>query len=169
MFDIGKETTRVGVIVFSSSSKQVISLDNNFEKSELLKNIGEIKHIGGGTNTADALRMVRQNGFARNIVRDNVTRIAIVLTDGLSSSEELTRKEAELTQAAGINVFAIGIGDGFDLIEIQNIASNPHDTYVYQVGDFNSLETIKDVLTIKACSQKPSEVKQNDQPGKCVI
>ncbi|KAL4227330.1 Trimeric coiled-coil oligomerization domain of matrilin [Mactra antiquata] len=165
LFDLSTNKTRVGIVVFSHSSKLVLSLDNNWDKASVKNKIRNIKHIGGGTYTSDALRMVRQEAFARGVVRDNVAKIAIVLTDGLSANEELTKKEAELTQAAGINVFAIGIGKGVDLVEIQNIASNPDDNYVFQVGDFNSLETIKETLAIKTCNEKPLEhKKQNDQP-----
>lgn len=168
VFDIANEKTRVGIISFSHTTKMVLALDNSLTKSKLMSKIRNVEHIGGGTNTAEALRMVRQDGFRKDSERPGVAKIAIVLTDGLSINEDLTKREAKLTQLAGIKVFAIGIGHGIDLLEIKNIASNPDDDYVFQVDDFNSLETIKDVLAIKTCKVKPSaeEDKPKDQPSK---
>ncbi|XP_045215666.2 cartilage matrix protein-like [Mercenaria mercenaria] len=170
LFDISSEKTRVGIISFSHMSKLILPLDKTLSKPQLLSKIRNIDHIGGGTNTAEALRMVRQDGFRRDKERPGVAKIAIVLTDGLSANEDLTKREAKLTQMAGIKVFAIGIGDGIDLLEIRNIASNPDDNYVFQVDDFNSLETIKDVLAIKACKEKPNDTpdQPNDQP-RCLV
>ena len=133
-----------------------------------MQTIEEIRHVGGGTYTADALKMMRMDGFAHNVARSNVARIAVVLTDGLSADERQTAKEARLAQKAGIKVFAIGIGSGVDMIEIRNIASDPSDDYVFQVADFASLDAIKDTLAIKTCGVKPLEQKQKDQPGKLV-
>jgi collagen type VI alpha len=168
LFDISNDKTRVGIINFSHMSQMILPLENSLDKRQLLSKIRNIDHIGGGTTTSEALKMIRQDGFRRDNNRPGVVKIAIVLTDGLSANEDLTRREALLTHAAGIKVFAIGIGDGIDLLEIQNIASNPDDNYVFQVNDFNSLETIKDLLAIKTCSAKPDENKEipNDQPSK---
>ncbi|XP_060559248.1 cartilage matrix protein-like [Ruditapes philippinarum] len=170
LFDISNDKTRVGIINFSHMSQMILPLENSLDKRQLLSKIRNIDHIGGGTTTSEALKMIRQDGFRRDNNRPGVVKIAIVLTDGLSANEDLTRREALLTHAAGIKVFAIGIGDGIDLLEIQNIASNPDDNYVFQVNDFNSLETIKDLLAIKTCSAKPDENKEipNDQP-RCLV
>lgn len=167
MFDIASDKTRVGLISFSHTAKLVLPLDNSLNKKQLMDRISNIDHIGGGTDTAEALRMVRQDGFRKEIRRPGVAQIVIVLTDGLSANEDLTFREAKLTQSADIKIFAIGIGHGVDLIEVKNIASNPDDNFVFQVNDFNSLETIKDVLAIKTCKVAPVDVKDkpNDQPS----
>ena len=106
---------------------------------------------------------MRETGFSQDIVRPNIPKIAIFLTDGLSRDEKRTAKEANLTHDAGITVFSIGIGDGIDLIEIRRIASDPDDSFVFQVDDFNSLDSIKDALAIKTCSVKPNDV--NEKPA----
>lgn len=169
LFDIGNDKTRVGLISFSHDSQLVLPLDNKLSKAELLERISQIPHIGGGTDTAEALRLVRQRGFASGVARANVAQIVIVLTDGLSMDADLTAQEARYAHAAGIKVFAIGIGYGADLSEVRNIASNPDNDYVFQVDDFRSLDTIKEVLANKTCAEKPSDIHSNttqQSPGK---
>ena len=166
VFDIAPSKTRVGVIGFSHDANHILTLENGLSKTDLKKKVNKIRHVGGGTYTADALRMMRLDGFARGIARPNVARIAIVVTDGLSADERQTAKEARLAHKAGITVFAVGIGNGVDMIEIRNIASDPSDDYMFQVADFASLDAIKETLAIKTCGVKPLEQKQRDQPGK---
>lgn len=145
----------------------ILPLENSLNKGQLLNAIRNISQIAGGTSTSEALRMIRQDGFRRDNHRPGVVKIAIVLTDGLSANEDLTKREAMLTHAAGIQVFAIGIGDGIDSREIKNIASDPDVNYVFRVNDFNSLESIKDLLAIRTCSSKPDgkEELPKDQPS----
>ena len=56
-------------------------------RPSLLKGIDNIHYMGGGTNTADALNALRTQMFSQNMgARPGVPRIAVVITDGKSSS-----------------------------------------------------------------------------------
>lgn len=168
MFDIAEDKTRVGLISFSHDAQLILPLNNKLSKTKLIEEIAHVPHIAGGTDTSEALRLVRQRGFAPNVARPNIAKIAIVLTDGLSMDADLTAQEARYAHAAGIKVFSIGIGYYADLLEIRNIASDPDDNFVFQVDDFRSLDTIKEILAIKTCDVKPEELKDNQktEPGK---
>ena len=161
IFDIAPNETRVGVISFSDNADHFLNLTNDLNKSELIKMIEKVRHVGENTNTADALRMMRQDGFATEVARPNISQIAIVLTGGRSSDQKLTANESRIAHELGIKVFAISIGDRVNMVEIRNIASDPHDDYVLQVADIASLNSIKEALTIKTCGPKPVK-----QPGK---
>jgi Mg-chelatase subunit ChlD len=53
----------------------------------MLKGIDNIQYMGGGTNTADAINAMRNQMFSQGMgARPGVPRIAIVVTDGRSSS-----------------------------------------------------------------------------------
>ncbi len=78
--------------------------------------------------------------------------MAIVITDGKSSDTKNTSLEAELTRAAGIHVFAVGVGSSVDLHELHNIASKPVEQYAFQVRSFAALDSIKELLAIKTCT-----------------
>ncbi|XP_023931296.1 matrilin-3-like [Lingula anatina] len=108
--------TRIGAMVFSSDTpyqtKIEFNLKDHFSREALNKAIDKIQQTKGQTRTDIALQIVREQMFTReNGARiGEVPQIAIVLTDGNSDFEEKTAKQAALTKAKGIKVFAIGIG-----------------------------------------------------------
>ncbi|KAK3582071.1 hypothetical protein CHS0354_013449 [Potamilus streckersoni] len=157
IFDIGKEKTRVGLLTFSHDVQNEILLNNRFTKEELLKIIVDIKYTVGGTNTGKALEFVRTVGFSNETARPGVAHVAIVVTDGMSKNPIDTARQAELAHKAGINTFAIGVGDYVDIQELRDIASNPDNDYVFQVNDFHSLDSIKKLLAMRTCDIKPND------------
>lgn len=160
-FDIGEDLTRVGVMTFSDDPRIVIALDSYNNKKDLLKAISPsvVKYTLGGTNTADAIRDVRKIGFSAS-PREDVTKIAVVITDGQSWNERETKKQAALLKDSGVMVYAIGVGKGVKKEELEAIANDPKEDYVFNVDGFSALSELRDVLAIKACGDTP----QNDEP-----
>ena len=100
-------------------------------------------------------RFVRENCFtAAAGARPNITRIVIVLTDGLSYDTDVTAYEARKARAAGLHLFAVGIGNQVDVNELNDIASKPSDYYRFMVEGFAGLKKIKSLLALKTCSGK---------------
>lgn len=150
-FDISQDETRVGVVTFSNSYNLDIPLGSANTIASLSRSIREIPYAYGITNTAEAIRFVRENGFTDERRREGVAHIIIVLTDGLSRDPLLTKQEAALARNQGIYLFAIGIGSAAVLDELQNIGNEPHDKYVFQVSSFRALDSIKDILASRTC------------------
>ena len=75
----------------------------------------------------------------------------IVVTDGLSADPDLTRQESKLTHAAGVTVFAVGVGPSYNLTELQTIASKADDRHVFTAIDFLKMEWIEDRLNSETC------------------
>lgn len=59
-FEIGPNSTRVGVVVYSSQPHDKISLANNFTKEELKAAVRNLNRLGGGTNTAGGINNMRK-------------------------------------------------------------------------------------------------------------
>ncbi|XP_060073208.1 collagen alpha-1(XII) chain-like [Ylistrum balloti] len=150
-FDISQDKTRVGVVTFSNFYNLEVPLGSANNVQSLSAAIQRIPYAYGTTNTADAIRFVRENGFTDERRREGVAHIIIVLTDGLSRDQTMTKQESELARSQGIYLFAIGIGNGAELEELQNIGNKPHDKYVFQVRSFRALDSIKDLLASRTC------------------
>ena len=88
--------------------------------------------------------------------RKNVVKIGIVITDGKSNDPEETAAKAEEARKAGITLFSIGVGQGVDETELAAIANKPREEYLFTVNDYNALNTIKELLSIKACQGEAS-------------
>ena len=55
-------------------------------------------------------------------------------------------------QEDGVVIFAVGIGKGTDKKELEAIASEPKEKYLFEVGSYDLLESVKEGLAIKACT-----------------
>ena len=145
----------VGVILFDTNAHVVFNLQTHTNLSTLLSAINQLHYNGGGTDTAEALQLLlstAQNGVLG--LRNNSSRVAIVITDGKSNSRSATVSAAAALHASNIfDVYAVGI-DGADLNELQIIASSPK--FVSFTNSFNtsSLQQLQYGIVSKLCTGK---------------
>ena len=91
--------------------------------------VENIPYTGGGTYTSSGLNVVRTqlmtsaNGL-RNL-SSGVSRVLIVMTDGVSTGGYEPATEAALVRAESVNVFAMGVGQNLDIAQLESIASSP--------------------------------------------
>ena len=141
--NISNDTSRVAVIVFSVNARIEFSLNRYTDKALLLQAIGNIVYDdGGSTNTAAALQVLRTAVVSELLgVRSSLeaVQVAIVITDGRSSNAGETAMQADqLKTLTDFQVFALGIGDGVVMAELQAIASRSE--FVFQITDFTAGE-----------------------------
>ena len=135
----------VGVILFARNVRIEFNLQTHTNLSELLTAIAGLPYSGGITNTAEALTLLRsatQDNVL--ILRDDSSKVAIVITDGQSTNPSATSSAANELHNLGIfDVYAVGVG-GANLDELRRIASNPD--FVFFTTDFTStsLQQLKD-------------------------
>ncbi|ESP00553.1 hypothetical protein LOTGIDRAFT_112071, partial [Lottia gigantea] len=153
-FTISPNKTRVGLAVFSTGYRQLIALDQYYDKEDIKTAIKNIPYMTGDTYTDRALNKMRTEAFHANNVREGVIKIGILLTDGKSRFSDKTIQEAELTRKDGIFLFAVGIGNKTDFKELIAIGSDPKENFVFQVGSFDVLAQIRQKLAWKACEGK---------------
>lgn len=120
--DMSVNSDRVGVITFDSGVTEQIALNSSLSSSEVLRRISELPFDGGGTNTAAALELMREQSWREEI---SVLRLAIVITDGRSNDQMATISAAQAVHAhtPPIAVYAIGVGNNLDETELETIAS----------------------------------------------
>ena len=145
----------MGVILFNSSAHIEFSLQTYTSLSSLLLAINNLPYSGGGTDTAEALTLLlstAQNGVLG--LRNNSTKVAIVITDGESSSSSATLSAAARLHALNIfDVYAVGV-DGAYLPELQGIASSPDFVFFTSSFDSAGLQQLQDRLIPQLCGGK---------------
>ena len=119
--------------------------------------MSDIKQTRGGTNTGSAIAMMTHEFFSPGKSRDKVVKIGIVITDGRSDSREETAAKAEEARRAGISLFAIGVGQAVDETELAAIGNEPREEYVFTVNNYDALNTIKEMLSMKACEGETTD------------
>ena len=145
----------VGVILFASSAYIRFNLQTYTSLNTLLTAIDNLPYSGGGTDTAEALTLLltaAQNGVLD--FRNDSTKVAIVITDGRSSSRSATLSAAVALHASNIfDVYAVGVG-GANLNELEAIASSPDFVFFTRSFDNDGLYQLLDELLQQLCSCK---------------
>jgi len=152
-FPIGRNLTRVGLMKFSDRVNVEFHLDFYDDRQSVQKAISGLDIDGGDTNIAAALRTARKVMFSTsNGARPGIPKIIILLTDGAANAEaSKTRPEAELTKAADIKIFTVGVTPEVDENQLRLIASKPD--YFFFVSDFNLLNTVVRNLVKNSCRE----------------
>ena len=141
--DIGLQRYLVGVILFSNTATIQFGVTQHTDKTSLLTAIDSLPYSGGNTNTAAALDLLRtagQPGGALNL-RNDSTHIAVLVTDGASTSPQGTPIAASALHESEIydRVYAIGVTSQVDPDELNATASSP--SFVFNIEDFETLST----------------------------
>ena len=147
-----------GLITFDDFARFQFDIFNHTDVSTLLPAINPGLPYYGGliTNTSSALRSLLSGsvpgGFLR--LRDKASKVAIVITDGISSSYSSLQSAANSLHTANIfDVYAVGIGNN-SLRELQAIASDP--SYVFSTSFLTTLtaQQLEEDLIEQLCSSK---------------
>lgn len=149
--------TRVGAVLFSTTEQREFHLNEYDDRDDASDAVLDIGYIGGRTNTGAAIEEMRTNMFtAANGDRENVTNIAIVLTDGGSNTPDKIRVLNEVFEAkkAGIHFIVIGIGKWLDQYELSAIASVPYGINRILAPDVSQLITKKAEVQALVCNCK---------------
>ncbi|WAQ98536.1 MATN1-like protein [Mya arenaria] len=169
LFDVSATKTRIGLVTFSDTVRPIFDFNTKQEKSNLIALMNNITFMSGRTKTSDALKFIHEQGFSRDVARREVAHIILVFTDGISKTPHETAREAELAKRDGIYLFSIGIGMSVERTELEDIASEPVDDYVFHVSNFSVLNTIKNILAIKTCALQPEDYVADTDVKKCDI
>ena len=135
-FNVSNSTTRVGVIVYSTNSTVVFTLNQYSSERDIEGAIDNITYPNGGTYTGKALNDAAKVLFNNETVRGNVSKILVVITDGVST-DDVTGPSA-LINETGVNTYVVGIGQNYDRSQLLQIVHNVPE-HVFQ-AEFNSLQ-----------------------------
>ena len=147
----------VGVILFNSDARILFDLKAHTNLSTLTSaiNPGLPYDNRFGRNTAAALRLLlstAQNGSLG--IRNETSKITIVITGGRSNSRYITQYFAAALHAANIfDIYAIGY-DSANIYELNTIASDPNFVYFTDFSDSLDIEELRSDVIDQLCSCK---------------
>ena len=146
------QNTEVGVILFDSSAHIEFNLQAYTSLNSILSAISRLPYTGEGTNTAGALELLLQTARNGGLgLRDNSLKTVIVITDGESNDKPATISAARALHASNIfNVYSVGVG-GYDLTELQEIASRPGFVFFTDTFTSASLQQLGEELEQLLC------------------
>ena len=148
----------VGVILFDNYATLLFNLERHTNLSTLSPAINPglpYNYFGSGRNTAAALYGLSVGAQDGSLgIRNDTSKIAIVITAGRSDDQNSTQFAAAALHAANLfDVYAIGFGRA-DINELNTIASDPHFVYFTNFNKRHGLEKFIRSVTNRLCSCK---------------
>ncbi|XP_067680566.1 collagen alpha-6(VI) chain-like [Haliotis asinina] len=146
---IGNNATRIAMATFSTGANKNFDFKNGMSITEVNHNIDKAHYPNGESYTHLGLQYLHDHTFSQRNARYGTKHIAVVLTDGRSNEEDLTKQQAQRLKDSGVLVIAVGIGAGVQMSELKNIASG--DKYIVTVDEPKDLDKIHDKVVDILC------------------
>ena len=150
--------TSFGLITFDNYARFEFNITRHTDLSTLLPaiNPGLPYYHGYNTNTASALSLLLYASPKGGLLqlRNETSKVAIVITDGYSSSSSSLQSAANSLHAANVyDVYAVGIGNN-NYYELQLIASDP--SFVFSTYNLTTLtsQLLGEDVVDHLCSSK---------------
>ena len=153
-FTISPADAHAGIVQFASEGQGVIEIGLSSDPGAIAAAISAMTQIVGITDIQEGIALAQQELTAGG--RPDVPHVILVLTDGVHNEPGDPIAEAEAARSLGTEIFAIAVGPGPDIDQLNAIASDPDGDHVFSVGDFASLATILDPLVLVVCPPTPT-------------
>ena len=144
--------TRIGIVTHSSRVYIKIHLNDFSTQHSLMKAVDEIPYIRGRRNTADGIKIIRDELFSLDYGdRLNVPNFAVVITDGISKRDKYEAiPEAEMSREQGIELFVVGVEvkETNELIEIAGEKMNR-----FMINSIDDLSGKLSIIQDTICTQ----------------
>lgn len=150
MFVINQLESHIGFVVFSTNSQVVLDFKTYYDRKSVENAIDDIQYIGGLTDIGAGLELVKSKLFDLTS-RPDVPRILIVVTSRKSIGDVLGPSQA--LRDAGVAVFCVGVGNEYDLKELEEIATDPDSGHVF-TADVTQMGLVVKVIQGKVCKSK---------------
>uniref|UniRef100_A0A3Q3ES41 Collagen alpha-1(XXVIII) chain n=1 Tax=Labrus bergylta TaxID=56723 RepID=A0A3Q3ES41_9LABR len=141
---VSRDTTRVGVVLYSHNNMVVVSLRQEATRDEIKSKVRSMTYMGEGTYTGRAIQTANQ---VFKEARAGVKKVAIIITDGQADKRDVVSLESAVSEAQRSNVemFVIGVVNESEPLyedfrkELDLMASDPDSDHVYLIDEFKAL------------------------------
>ncbi|XP_028275079.1 uncharacterized protein LOC114444595 isoform X3 [Parambassis ranga] len=148
-FNIGPDKVQISLIQNCMDPHAEFYLNTHHDLNAVVKAVRTFSYRGGSTNASKALNHVRETIFQSSRgSRPNVPRVIILITDGQLSDD--FEDPATRLRNADVDIFAVGVKDAVRS-ELEAIATEPVETHVFTVEDFDGFHRISKELTQSIC------------------
>jgi len=138
--DILHERHKLSLLAFHTTCSTVFknAVPTEGKKESIKKQIEKLQtYLGGSTNMAAGIR----RGVKVLSESDADANIMVILSDGKPDSSEKAQKEAIKASEAGIQLFAVGIGDSYNANQLLQLVS-PSNGAVFGDSEENKISEI---------------------------
>ncbi len=137
-FQVGPQQTRFNVTQFSSTGRTRYETRLTGNRAGIISAIRGMDQINGSTDIGEGLYGGYYDLFVLGRNRTVIPNVIILLTDGQHNGRTDPIFISDAAKNDNILIYTVGIG-GYDLSEIQAIASDPDERFVFTANTFVQL------------------------------
>ena len=149
-FTISRSYARIGIVLYSSRSRMILTFNQNRGVNSILRTIDRIPYPRRGTRTGAAISFAYSRLFSSS--RRGRSKILIVMTDG--RSQDNVRGPSNLLRRRGVRIFSLGIGKRYNMRQLLQMAGSRRNVFT---ADFRNLGSVVRAIKQKACKGKKAE------------
>lgn len=130
-FDVGADGTRIASVTYGSYSSTDFDFNDYLTSSKAASKLRGLSYRGGSTATYagldSAAALFASSSSGVRPVKDGISRVVILMTDGRSNSQKNTIAAGQRLKDKNVNVFGIGLGTKLgplDLIFMMDLTGN---------------------------------------------
>ncbi len=153
-FVVSPADAHAGIVQFAGEGQGIVEIGLSSDPDAIAGAISAMAQIVGATDIQEGIALAQQEITAAG--RADVPQVMIVLTDGEHNQPGDPIAEAETARSMGTEIFAVAVGPGPDIDQLNTIASDPDSEHVFPVADFEALATILDPLVLVVCPPTPT-------------
>ncbi len=153
-FTVSDTDAHAGIVQFAGEGQGIVEVGLSSDPAAIAGAISAMTQIVGATDIQEGIALAQ--GQLTAGVRPDVPQLMIILTDGEHNQPGDPIAEAEAARALGTELFAIAVGSGPDIDQLNAIASDPDGEHVRSVSDFEALATILEPLVRVVCPPTPT-------------
>lgn len=148
-FAVSPDDGHVGIVQFSGEGQGRVEIALSGDAGAVQAATLNMEQIVGVTDIQEGIALGQ--GQLTLSGRAGVPHVLVLLTDGEHNQPGDPIAEAELARSLGTEIFAIGIGDGTKIDQLNAIVSGPAVGHVISVDNFDGLVTILGTLVQVVC------------------
>ena len=137
-YNINPSCVRAAVISYSDNAVVGIELNRFNNVNSLQQAVRQLRLLNGGSNLANAFNLLRTRVFVSNVIRQNTALIAVVVTDQIQASQQLTN-EANSVKGQGVTIIGVGITRVPGRVDTDTLFGVSTNNYAVSVSDYNQL------------------------------
>lgn len=142
-YNISEEQTNVAAVVYASDVVVSFNFTQHYTFSAVSTAINGIPYLNQTSlNISAALATVNDTIFTTG--RRNVPRVCVVFVSGMLSGDFTQISQALRDQ--GIIIITVGVGSGYNVNQLNSIASQPAAAYVFGISLVLHIDTMEGVI-----------------------
>lgn len=150
---VAPDKVQVSALTFGTGVNNQFYLNQYTDNMALQQAITSIPYKGGMAKIPNAIRFATGTSFSPiHGGRGDAPHVAVLLTNQPSGTIDQVKLEAQTARDNGLIMYTVGIGSGVDQSELQEIASQPDGRHMFQAQNFDTLDSLSDLLATKICN-----------------